>query len=226
MFDGATLDDYGITPSDLTHTLFDRLAELFRLNARRRCQSNIAWLRLLEGSSATASMKGNFGTLATRKSIGSANVLPQPVAWLTTSSLPDRWESESNGSYSNQAEARIIRSLLSQLEFAASAGKRPRSVVLLTGYAAQADVLGRTVDRIRGDCPNLSVVATVDAFQGREADVAVYSVTRSNRSGGLGFLKEHRRLNVALSRAKEALVIVGDHSFCRTASGENPLRRC
>lgn len=67
-------------------------------------------------------------------------------------------------------------------------------------------------------------VHTVDSFQGREADIIIYSITRSNEQNKLGFLGDERRLNVALSRAKELLVLVGDHSFCRLAKGENLLR--
>jgi superfamily I DNA and/or RNA helicase len=58
---------------------------------------------------------------------------------------------------------------------------------------------------------------TVDAFQGREVDVCVYSVTRCNERGVIGFLRDERRMNVALSRGRSALLIVGDHLFCRTA---------
>jgi superfamily I DNA and/or RNA helicase len=67
--------------------------------------------------------------------------------------------------------------------------------------------------------------STVDAFQGSEAEVCIYSVVRSNREGRLGFLREKPRLNVALSRGRSALVIVGDDKFCREAEGENPFRR-
>lgn len=64
---------------------------------------------------------------------------------------------------------------------------------------------------------------TVDAFQGREADLTIYSVTRSNLSRAIGFLAEDRRLNVALSRGKHYLVLVGDLSFARYAPGRNPF---
>ena len=64
----------------------------------------------------------------------------------------------------------------------------------------------------------------MDAFQGREADVAVYSVTRSNPAGKLGFLREEERLNVALSRGRYGLAVVGDHGFCAVATGHNPFR--
>jgi hypothetical protein len=97
--------------------------------------------------------------------------------------------------------------------------------VLLAAYTEQCERLDRTVAALAPECPMLDIeVHTVDSFQGREADIAIYSITRSNQENRLGFLGDERRLNVALSRAKELLVLVGDHSFCRVARGENPLK--
>jgi hypothetical protein len=53
-------------------------------------------------------------------------------------------------------------------------------------------------------------VGTVDAFQGGERDLIVYGFTRSNDRGDIGFLKELRRLNVAITRARRQLILVGD----------------
>ena len=52
--------------------------------------------------------------------------------------------------------------------------------------------------------------STVDAFQGQERDIIVISLTRSNAEGNIGFLKEYRRMNVAMTRAKYRLVVIGD----------------
>ncbi len=65
----------------------------------------------------------------------------------------------------------------------------------------------------------------VDAFQGRQADIVVFSLTRSNRKRSLGFTKERPRLNVALSRARDALVVIGDHAFAREAHEATAMRR-
>ena len=65
---------------------------------------------------------------------------------------------------------------------------------------------------------------TVDAFQGRQADMVVYSVARSNQRRFLGFLRELPRLNVALSRGRDAVLIVGDMDFCEGANEPNPFK--
>ncbi|MEY5044564.1 MAG: hypothetical protein RJA19_1791 [Bacteroidota bacterium] len=55
-------------------------------------------------------------------------------------------------------------------------------------------------------------VSTVDSFQGQERDIMVLSLTRSNEEGIIGFLSEYRRTNVAMTRARKHLLMVGDSS--------------
>ena len=56
---------------------------------------------------------------------------------------------------------------------------------------------------------------TVDGFQGREKEAVIVSLTRSNETGDLGFLSDIRRMNVALTRARKKLVVVGDGATVR-----------
>jgi len=57
---------------------------------------------------------------------------------------------------------------------------------------------------------------TVDSFQGQETDLAIFSCVRSNLMKELGFLRDARRLNVAITRAKRGLIVVGDPKPLRT----------
>ena len=78
-------------------------------------------------------------------------------------------------------------------------------------YAAQVrairDILPETLSSIE--------VKTVDGYQGREKEVIVFSCVRSNSEGRIGFLSDPRRLNVALTRAKRGLIVIGDPSTLR-----------
>ncbi len=55
-------------------------------------------------------------------------------------------------------------------------------------------------------------VNTIDSFQGQERDIVYISMTRSNAQGAIGFLSDIRRMNVAMTRARKKLVIIGDSS--------------
>jgi superfamily I DNA and/or RNA helicase len=144
---------------------------------------------------------------------------PCPVTWLTTTHLKnERFERRDGSSVVNDLEARVIRTFLNTANGLAVAARRVLTVAVITGYAAQRDLLER---RLEGDLAawrSLAIeIQTIDSYQGRQADVVLYSMTRSNRRRELGFLRERPRLNVALSRARELLVIVGDHAFAREA---------
>ncbi|CAI5459961.1 unnamed protein product [Closterium sp. Yama58-4] len=110
-------------------------------------------------------------------------------------------------SVANSVEAAVVIALLTRL----SAGKEggPVKVGLISPYARQVELLQRAVEA--KPWPSLTVeVNTVDGFQGRECDVIVVSTVRSNSSRSIGFVADPRRLNVAITRARHALWVVGD----------------
>jgi regulator of nonsense transcripts 1 len=95
----------------------------------------------------------------------------------------------------------------------------PQSIALLTPYARQADLLRRLLAPL--SATNTVEVSSIDGFQGREADVVVLVTVRSNESGEIGFLRDERRMNVALTRARAGVVVVG----CRgTLTGPTRVR--
>jgi hypothetical protein len=114
----------------------------------------------------------------------------------------------------------------------------PPTLAVLSPYAAQVDLLNERIGgAIRsGELAHLrafhpvrkeaSFVGTVDSFQGSEADLVVMSLVRNNEGSGgsaLGFLRDRRRMNVAISRAKWKLVFVGSLQFLKEAvRGVNP----
>ena len=89
------------------------------------------------------------------------------------------------------------------------------AVTLLTPYNGQTRELNSQLGASLGELARepAILVSNVDTFQGKESDVVVYSCVRSGH-GGIGFVKDLRRLNVALTRARHALFIVGnEHSL-------------
>lgn len=151
---------------------------------------------------------------------------PRPVTWLTTAHLDERAERRAKASVVNRTEVQAIVAFLRTADGLARAARKRPTVAVLSGYAAQRDALEERIARERPTLQALSVeCATVDAFQGRQADIVIYSLTRSNPRRQLGFVKERPRLNVALSRARDALIIVGDHAFARQARDSASLRR-
>lgn len=154
------------------------------------------------------------------------SVTGRAVAWVTTRYLIDRRARWAEQSYVNPEEVDRILDLLTDFEHAVEDYDDTVRVQLLSGYSAQVRLMERSVGRDRHRLPHLDIsCSTVDSVQGREAEVVIFSVTRSNEGGSSGFLGELARINVALSRAREALVIVGDDEFVRRATGAEPLRR-
>jgi len=90
----------------------------------------------------------------------------------------------------------------------------PLSIAVISPYSEQIRLLKAELAN-RPDLKKLESfisVNTIDSFQGQERDMVLISLTRSNNEGDIGFLADIRRLNVAMTRAKKKLVIIGDSS--------------
>ena len=157
------------------------------------------------------------------------NWWPKVIIWHSTSQIQNRFEKLCGKSRQNVYEAKYINSLLLEIEKQYHDKGIQKKIAVISGYLAQKQHLKSLIDP---DDENRWVsldieVDTVDAFQGRETDIVIYSVVRSNEQQELGFIRDHRRLNVALSRAKELLIIVGDLDFVSHASikgAKNPFK--
>ena len=155
------------------------------------------------------------------------NSFPAVVNWISTSRLADKSESRSGDSYDNPSEARVVATVLDRVQQDAGR-RRGLRIGIITGYSAQVGRLRGLIDTSDSQrWPGTTIdIATVDSFQGRECDVVIYSTVRSNAARRIGFLRDHRRLNVALSRARDLLVIVGDDFMMENAvlgTASNPF---
>lgn len=156
--------------------------------------------------------------------------LESEVTWIDPYSASSRSYAElrRGTSFENAQEARAIIELLARLHalFSTSlVGADWPSIAVISGYSPQVSLIRNEI-RKRAQLDDLNVeCASVHSFQGREVDICIYSVTRKNERGQIGMLKDWRHLNVALSRAKNFLVIVGGVEFCKGIEHDNPFSR-
>lgn len=114
----------------------------------------------------------------------------------------DESEGQEDGSKSNEGEAKVVAAHVRSL---VEAGVQPQQIAVITPYSAQVRLLRDRLSGFEG-----LEIGTVDGLQGREKEAVVLSLVRSNERGEVGFLAELRRLNVALTRARRHLCVVGD----------------
>ena len=131
-----------------------------------------------------------------------------PVQFIDTAGASFDEELEPDGeSRLNRQEAtlvcRKVKELLEQ-------GVATSDIAVIATYAAQVRLL-----RERLSMPGLEI-DSVDGFQGREKEVVVISLVRSNPQGEIGFLQETRRMNVAMTRARRKLLVIGDSATLST----------
>eukprot|EP01023_Acetabularia_acetabulum_P019512 TRINITY_DN19953_c0_g1_i1.p1 TRINITY_DN19953_c0_g1~~TRINITY_DN19953_c0_g1_i1.p1 ORF type:complete len:785 (-),score=164.49 TRINITY_DN19953_c0_g1_i1:160-2514(-) len=88
--------------------------------------------------------------------------------------------------------------------------KKRASVAFISPYRAQVKALKQAMEEHMGeDISKLVDVNTIDGFQGREKDLVIFSAVRTQTKKSIGFVADERRLNVAITRARSALLLVG-----------------
>ncbi|MCP4455823.1 MAG: AAA family ATPase [Planctomycetes bacterium] len=125
-----------------------------------------------------------------------------PMEFIDTAGASYDEEIEPDGeSRLNQQEATLI---CRKVQGLLDSGVAPGDIAVIAAYAAQVRLL-----RERLSVSGLEI-DSVDGFQGREKEVVVISLVRSNAQAEIGFLQETRRMNVAMTRARRKLLVVGD----------------
>lgn len=116
----------------------------------------------------------------------------------------------SGTSYVNRTEAANVEKIATRF---IRCGLKPEQIGVITPYEGQRAFLVQHM-QYQGSLPAKIYqeieVASVDAFQGREKDLIIMSCVRSNDHQGIGFLNDPRRLNVALTRAKYGIIVIGN----------------
>lgn len=148
--------------------------------------------------------------------------LDTPIEWINTSELDfkEAFIGETFGRI-NKQEGQLSINLLKQ--YIEKIGKHRFleeriDVGLISPYKAQVQYLRRLIKQavfFKPFRPHITI-NTVDGFQGQERDVIMISLVRANDSGEIGFLSDLRRMNVAITRARMKLIILGDaHTLAR-----------
>jgi hypothetical protein len=126
----------------------------------------------------------------------------------------DSEQIHSQGGKSNPQEAKMICRIVGEL---LSAGDIEASdLAIISPYAKQVQLIRAELASQRGQIQDVSV-GTVDSFQGQEVEVVLFSAVRSNPLKELGFLRDSRRLCVAITRARRGLILLGDKSVLKTS---------
>lgn len=127
-----------------------------------------------------------------------------PIVWVDTEKLNSK-ERSRKGSMSkeNVLEASLIDTIVSSF---LRKGIKPKDIGVITPYYDQKILLNSFITN------DYLEIDTVDGFQGREKEIIIVSLTRSNPFGNIGFLKDLRRLNVSITRARRKLIVIGDSS--------------
>ncbi|KAB5536513.1 DNA helicase [Coniochaeta sp. 2T2.1] len=113
-------------------------------------------------------------------------------------------------SKSNEMEAALVREHVKVL---VESGVKQEDIAVVTPYNAQLAVLAPLKDKYPG-----IELGSVDGFQGREKEAVIVTLVRSNPDGEVGFLGEKRRLNVAMTRPKRSLTVIGDSETVKRGS--------
>lgn len=137
-------------------------------------------------------------------------------------------DKDPEGGYNNYVEAytvrKIVEHILKNTDFS------EKQIGIISAYKSQVKKIQKELKGIVSADAIGEVVASLDSFQGQERDIIIYSFTRSSQKKAtqsrIGFLNELRRLNVAMTRCKKILIMVGDYEYlsgCKKEDAEHVI---
>lgn len=222
------IDDNSV--SDLEVTLFDRLMQYHEgekykklLNIQYRMNQKIMQFpsdELYDGSLLADKSVANIN-LCDLDDVIDCDATESSCIWYDTQggdypekSNEDEHNIESVGSKFNEMEVLVV---IQHIKALMKAGVPSEAIGVISPYNAQVSLIKKSLvdDKFKA-----IEVSTVDGFQGREKEVIIISLVRSNENGDVGFLRDKRRLNVAMTRPKRQLCVVGDLSVLKRSGVE------
>lgn len=194
----------------LAVTLFDRLKDTLPASMQTLLRVQYRMHETIMGFSSEQFYDGKLiadesvrtHTAAELEGVKGGDLTSKPLIFIDTAGTGwvETWN-ELLESRENDGEARLAARLADAL---LADGLKPKQLAVLTPYVAQAKKLKNLIK-----VPGLEI-GSVDGFQGREKEATIVSLVRSNDEGEVGFLGDTRRMNVAMTRARRLLIVIGD----------------
>lgn len=132
------------------------------------------------------------------------------------------------GGYNNPVEADAIRKIVTHILKTTDINEK--QIGIISAYKSQVKLIKRKLKEDVASASLDEMVASLDSFQGQEREIIIYSFTRSSKrkasQSRIGFLNELRRLNVAMSRCKKILIMIGDFNYlsnCKKEDADHPI---
>ncbi len=211
-------EENGVKPDLLSMSLFEKMyydlpdSNKIMLDTQYRMPAEIAdtiseWF--YEGRYYSPDFKKNLPSLMPQ-------IFSRPYVIIDTSKESNRFERKIEGAgCDNSLEASIITDLVSQISI--NPESNLKEIGVISAYKSQVKLIKNKLNKILSKEVVNEMVATLDSYQGQERDIIIYSFTKSSKDSPkkrrIGFLNELRRLNVAMTRCKKMLVLIGDMKF-------------
>lgn len=224
-----SLIDNGLSPNkDFGKSLFETLIEAFEKDPKQR-----EYVKMLD---IQYRMPAQIGTLISKyfynnqlksaapelvpnKAHGLSLKKDTSIVFINTSKRSNPSDNGNKTNRNNPCNVSAVRELLEQLNTLYPNNleqESPLSIAVIAGYRGQVKLLKKEINRSEyGNFASLIDIDTVDKFQGAERDIIIYDVVRSSpkERDVIGFLEDYRRINVAFSRVKRLLFVVGDKDY-------------
>ena len=216
--------DSDLDTSTLYTTIFERLFDYLpdsnkqRLNMQYRMHPVIGDMvsKIFYNNTVDTGCKESDKTHQIKKYQGCA------IVWLNTANCKNKWERkiEHTTTFMNNLEVQIIKDQLRLID--ESMNENNYDIGIITPYSGQKEAIRKQIKNMSfTNITEQIPVNSVDAFQGGQKDIVIYSTVRSNRQKNSGFATKKERVNVSFSRAKRLLIIVGDMNQVDNFNNDN-----
>ncbi len=157
------------------------------------------------------------------------------IVFVSTSQRENPNDNDNKFNRQNKCNIQVIKEILAKLNELYSNNldnEKPYTIGIIAGYRGQVELLRSSINltqysnfvKTTNNKKNILIeINTVDKFQGAERDIIIYDIVRSSKGqSNIGFLDDYRRINVAFSRVKRLLIVVGDSEYLIKRATLNP----